>query len=59
VPIGRPLPGTGAVAVTADERVAAEGELAELYISGAGVALGYRGLPAETGQRFVRLPWFD
>ncbi|GLY37887.1 non-ribosomal peptide synthetase [Amycolatopsis sp. NBRC 101858] len=59
VPIGRPLPGTGAVAVTADERVAAEGELAELYISGAGVALGYRGLPAETGQRFVRLPWLD
>ncbi|MDQ7808686.1 amino acid adenylation domain-containing protein [Amycolatopsis sp. A133] len=59
VPIGRPLPGTGAVAVTADERVAAEGELAELYLSGAGVALGYRGLPAETGQRFVRLPWFD
>ncbi|MEU0793369.1 amino acid adenylation domain-containing protein [Amycolatopsis sp. NPDC005961] len=59
VPIGRPLPGTGAVAVTADERVAAEGELAELYLSGAGVALGYRGLPAETGQRFVRLPWLD
>ncbi|MEU5266474.1 amino acid adenylation domain-containing protein [Amycolatopsis sp. NPDC021455] len=59
VPIGRPLPGTGAVAVTPDERVAAEGEVAELYISGAGVALGYRGLPAETGQRFVRLPWLD
>ncbi|MDX3192982.1 amino acid adenylation domain-containing protein [Streptomyces sp. MN03-5084-2B] len=59
VPIGRPLPGTGAVAVTADDRVAAEGEVAELYVSGAGVALGYRGLPAETGQRFVRLPWLD
>ncbi|MET8995615.1 AMP-binding protein [Amycolatopsis sp. NPDC004169] len=59
VPIGRPLPGTGAVAVTADERVATEGEVAELYLSGAGVALGYRGLPAETGQRFVRLPWLD
>ncbi|WP_143263972.1 AMP-binding protein, partial [Amycolatopsis kentuckyensis] len=59
VPIGRPLPGTGAVAVTPDERVAAEGEVAELYLSGAGVALGYRGLPAETGQRFVRLPWLD
>ncbi|MEV4051986.1 AMP-binding protein [Amycolatopsis sp. NPDC049688] len=59
VPIGRPLPGTGAVAVTGDERVATEGEVAELYLSGAGVALGYRGLPAETGQRFVRLPWLD
>ncbi|WP_033287992.1 non-ribosomal peptide synthetase [Amycolatopsis jejuensis] len=59
VPIGRPLPGTGAVAVTPDQRVAAEGEVAELYLSGAGVAPGYRGLPAETGERFVRLPWFD
>ncbi|WP_410566728.1 AMP-binding protein [Amycolatopsis sp. cmx-4-61] len=64
VPIGRPLPGTGAVAVfrtdePPDERVAAEGEVAELYLSGAGVALGYRGLPAETGRRFVRLPWLD
>ncbi|MGW5714910.1 AMP-binding protein [Amycolatopsis sp. NPDC003865] len=59
VPIGRPLPGTGAVAVTHDQRVAGEGEVAELYLSGAGVALGYRGLPAETGQRFVRLPWLD
>ncbi|MDS0134188.1 MULTISPECIES: AMP-binding protein [unclassified Amycolatopsis] len=64
VPIGRPLPGTGAVAVVKtdeppDERVATEGEVAELYLSGAGVALGYRGLPAETGQRFVRLPWLD
>ena len=59
VPIGRPLPGTGAVAVTPDERVAEEGEVAELYLSGAGVATGYRGLPAETGQRFVRLPWLD
>jgi amino acid adenylation domain-containing protein len=58
VPIGRPLPGTGAVAVVAD-RVAGEGELAELHLSGAGVALGYRGRPAETGARFVRLPWFD
>ncbi|HET6704257.1 AMP-binding protein [Amycolatopsis sp.] len=60
VPIGRPLPGTGAVAVfETDERVAVEGEVAELYLSGAGVALGYRGLPAETGRRFVRLPWLD
>ncbi|GAA2670112.1 MULTISPECIES: AMP-binding protein [Actinosynnema] len=59
VPIGRPLPGTGAVAVTPDERVAAEGEVAELHLSGAGVALGYRGLPEETGRRFVRLPWLD
>jgi amino acid adenylation domain-containing protein len=59
VPIGRPLPGTGAVAVTDDDRVASEGEVAELYISGAGVAAGYRGLPAETARRFVRLPWLD
>ncbi|WP_328615922.1 AMP-binding protein [Amycolatopsis sp. NBC_00355] len=42
VPIGRPLPDTGAIVV---------GE--ELYLSGAGVAAGYRNLPGETAQRFV------
>ncbi|MCX2729153.1 amino acid adenylation domain-containing protein [Saccharopolyspora sp. NFXS83] len=59
VPIGRPLPGTSAVAVTEEERVAGVDEVAELYLAGAGVAIGYRGLPEETGRRFVRLPWFD
>jgi amino acid adenylation domain-containing protein len=60
VPIGRPLPRTGAVlAVPGRERVAAPGEVAELLLSGDGLAAGYRNLPEETEQRFVRLPWLD
>ncbi|MFE4964309.1 amino acid adenylation domain-containing protein [Streptomyces sp. NPDC056660] len=60
VPIGRPLPGTGAVLVVpGQERVAAPGEVAELLLSGAGLALGYRNLPEETERRFVRLAWLD
>ncbi|MEU3514829.1 amino acid adenylation domain-containing protein [Streptomyces sp. NPDC006654] len=60
VPIGRPLPGTGAVVVVPGrERVAAPGEVGELLLSGAGLAAGYRNLPEETERRFVRLPWLD
>ncbi|MFC9432157.1 amino acid adenylation domain-containing protein [Nocardia sp. NPDC057030] len=60
VPIGRPLPDTGAlVVVPGAERPAVAGEVGELYLSGAGVAVGYRNLPEETGRRFVRLPWHD
>ncbi|MFF2542934.1 amino acid adenylation domain-containing protein [Kitasatospora sp. NPDC058063] len=60
VPIGRVLPGTGAVLVAPDgDRLAAPGEVAELHLSGAGLAAGYRELPEETERRFVRLPWYD
>ncbi|MFB8281291.1 amino acid adenylation domain-containing protein [Nocardia colli] len=60
VPIGRPLPDTGAlVVVPGTERTAVAGEVGELYLSGAGVAVGYRNLPEETDRRFVRLPWHD
>ncbi|MFF3150093.1 amino acid adenylation domain-containing protein, partial [Streptomyces sp. NPDC057927] len=60
VPIGRPLPQTGAVVVVpGQERVAAPGEVGELLLSGAGLAVGYRNLPEETERRFVRLPWLD
>ncbi|MGW3631875.1 amino acid adenylation domain-containing protein [Streptomyces sp. NPDC005122] len=60
VPIGRPLPQSGAVLVVpGQERVAAPGEVAELLLSGAGLAVGYRNLPEETGRRFLRLPWLD
>ncbi|MEU5129715.1 amino acid adenylation domain-containing protein [Streptomyces mobaraensis] len=58
VPIGRPLPGTGALAVVGD-RPAAPGELAELLLSGEGLAAGYRNRPEETARAFVRLPWHD
>ncbi|MET7680385.1 amino acid adenylation domain-containing protein [Streptomyces sp. NPDC005423] len=60
VPIGRPLPQTGAaLVVPGQERIAAPGEVGELLLSGAGLAVGYRGLPEETERRFVRLPWLD
>ncbi|MFJ9909231.1 amino acid adenylation domain-containing protein [Streptomyces sp. NPDC101152] len=60
VPIGRPLPQTGAVVVVpGQERVAAPGEVGELLLQGAGLAVGYRNLPEETERRFVRLPWLD
>lgn len=60
VPIGRPLPQTGAVLVVpGQERVAAPGEVGELLLSGTGLAVGYRNLPEETERRFVRLPWLD
>ncbi|MFC4465703.1 amino acid adenylation domain-containing protein [Streptomyces xiangluensis] len=60
VPIGRPLPQTGAVLVApGQERVAAPGEVAELLLSGTGLAVGYRNLPEETERRFVRLAWLD
>ncbi|MCH5671083.1 non-ribosomal peptide synthetase [Streptomyces gilvus] len=60
VPIGRPLPQTGTVTVVpGQERMAAPGEVGELLLSGAGLAVGYRNLPEETERRFVRLPWLD
>ncbi|MET9016667.1 amino acid adenylation domain-containing protein [Streptomyces olivaceoviridis] len=60
VPIGRPLPQTGAVLVVpGQERVAAPGEVAELLLSGAGLAVGYHNLAEESERRFVRLTWLD
>ncbi|MFC9429680.1 amino acid adenylation domain-containing protein [Streptomyces sp. NPDC056987] len=60
IPIGRALPETGTLLVVpGTERTAAPGETAELLLSGAGLAAGYRGLPEETARRFVRLPWHD
>ncbi|MGC4792064.1 amino acid adenylation domain-containing protein [Micromonospora sp. DT178] len=59
VPIGRVLPGTDAHLVVDGGRLAAPGEVAELYLGGAALAAGYRNLPEETAARFVRLPWLD
>ncbi|MFF1379355.1 amino acid adenylation domain-containing protein [Streptomyces sp. NPDC058308] len=57
VPLGRPLPGTGvALRAPGTTRPAALGEEAELLLSGAGLAAGYRNLPEETARRFVTLP---
>ncbi|MEU8890897.1 amino acid adenylation domain-containing protein [Streptomyces sp. NPDC048442] len=59
VPIGRALPGTGALPVVDGSRVAEPGEVAELLLSGDALAAGYRNLPEETERRFVTLPWYD
>ncbi|MGW5861286.1 amino acid adenylation domain-containing protein [Streptomyces sp. NPDC055239] len=60
VPIGGPLAENGTALVVPDStRPAAAGEVAELLLSGAGLAAGYRNLPEETARRFVTLPGND
>ncbi|BCL25367.1 non-ribosomal peptide synthetase [Streptomyces aurantiacus] len=59
VPVGRPLPATDALLVADGSRTADTDEVGELYLSGAGLATGYRNLPEETARRFVPLPWHD
>ncbi|MEV8541111.1 amino acid adenylation domain-containing protein [Streptomyces sp. NPDC051572] len=59
IPIGTPLPGTGVLLRTDDDRIAEPGEVAELLLSGPALALGYRNLPEQTARSFVRLPYED
>ena len=51
IPIGTPLPRTGA-RVLDGERRCADGDLGELCFSGAGLAVGYLGDPELTARRF-------
>ncbi|MFJ9562331.1 amino acid adenylation domain-containing protein [Streptomyces fuscichromogenes] len=55
VPIGTALPGTGLRLRTMDGHPAADGEVAELLLSGPALARGYRNLPELTERCFVRL----
>lgn len=57
IPIGRPWP--GATARVLDERLreVADGELGELYVGGAFVAIGYARAPGRTAERFVADPF--
>jgi amino acid adenylation domain-containing protein len=50
VPIGRPIANTEALVLDEDGQPSMEGEL---YLGGAGLALGYRGAPELTAQRFL------
>ncbi|MEV6539106.1 amino acid adenylation domain-containing protein [Streptomyces sp. NPDC051665] len=59
IPIGTPLPGTGVLLRTEDDRIAEPDEVAELLLSGPALALGYRNLPEQTERGFVRLPHED
>lgn len=51
--IGQPMANQGARVVAADGRREVTGLRGELFISGVGLARGYRGDPALTAQRFV------
>ncbi|WP_194905550.1 non-ribosomal peptide synthetase [Catenulispora rubra] len=51
--IGRPVPGTALTLATATGAAVPIGAAGEIWISGAGVALGYAGRPAATAERFV------
>ncbi|MCB4208809.1 amino acid adenylation domain-containing protein [Arthrobacter sp. UM1] len=57
VPIGRPVSGVRCRVLGADLALLPRGGTGELYIAGAGVALGYAGAPAQTAERFVADPY--
>ncbi|WP_168712303.1 AMP-binding protein [Streptomyces sp. A1277] len=53
----RPAPGYRAYVLDARLRPVAPGTVGALYVAGAGVALGYAGAPAATGERFLPDPF--
>lgn len=57
IPIGRPIAGTQVHVLNARREAVPIGVSGELYVGGAGLALGYLGQPALTAERFVSNPF--
>src|SRR5690606_4772951 len=57
VPIGRPIANTQVVLLDAQRRLLPAGAPGELFIGGAGLALGYLGREDLTAERFVPSPF--
>jgi amino acid adenylation domain-containing protein len=59
VPIGQPIANTRVYILDQQQHVTPTGVAGELYIGGAGVAVGYLNQPGETAARFVPNPFSD
>ncbi|MBQ1075158.1 amino acid adenylation domain-containing protein [Micromonospora sp. C31] len=57
VPIGGPLPGCTVLVLDADDRPVPVGVAGQLCLGGVGLARGYLGRPALTGERFTPNPY--
>ncbi|MGK5520022.1 amino acid adenylation domain-containing protein [Micromonospora sp. URMC 107] len=57
VPIGRPLPGCTVLVLDAGDRPVPVGVAGQLCLGGVGVARGYLGRPALTGEKFTPDPY--
>jgi amino acid adenylation domain-containing protein/FkbM family methyltransferase len=57
IPIGRPIAETAVYILDDNEQLVPEGMQGEMYVSGAGLALGYLGKPELTAEKFIDSPF--
>jgi len=55
IPIGKAITATGTYILNDNLKLVAKGEIGELFVTGAGVALGYQNNEALTNERFVEI----